>query len=423
METMTINPIEQFLSSLEASAEKCLVNNKLEFLNKLENIGFPTTKTEAWKYTRTTKISKQNFKFCKTAINSAEPFKIQEMSAHTLVFVNGFFAPEHSNYSEKEGIRITPFSLAKESELTQLNTQQLITEDVFSLINAAFANDGVLVHLAKNKQLALPVQIIHISTGENNTTQNRNLFILEEGAKAEIIQTFYTENANHNFTYIQNNSVVNKNASLTIEKIQNESGENFIINRDQATQGRDSVFTVNTNTLSGFLVRNDLYINVIGENATTHLNGTYLTKGKQHIDNHTFVDHKVANCESFELYKGVMDEQSTAVFNGKVLVRKDAQRINAYQSNGNVLLSENASVNSKPELEIYADDVKCSHGSTTGQLDDEAIYYLQTRGISKKGAKQLLVAAFIGEVLNKIENEKVRNHIDTVLLERFGWTF
>jgi Fe-S cluster assembly protein SufD len=166
-----------------------------------------------------------------------------------------------------------------------------------------------------------------------------------------------------------------------------------------------------------------LTINVAGTNCTTNLNGAYLLKENQHVDNHTVVDHLAPHCNSNELYKGVIDDKATAVFNGKVFVRKDAQKINAFQSNGNVLLSDNASVNSKPELEIYADDVKCSHGSTTGQLDEEAVFYLRARGLSEKSARHLMVSAFIGDVLEKIESEEVLAFTQKILQERFGWEF
>ena len=169
------------------------------------------------------------------------------------------------------------------------------------------------------------------------------------------------------------------------------------------------------------LVRNNLNIEVNGENCTSNLNGAYLLKNRQHVDNHTIVDHKVPNCNSNEMYKGVIDDNSTAVFNGKVFVRKDAQKINAFQSNGNVLLTDDAAINSKPELEIYADDVKCSHGSATGPLDEEAVFYLRARGLSEKSARKLLVSAFVQEVFDRIENETFMAYIERCLDERFRW--
>ena len=169
------------------------------------------------------------------------------------------------------------------------------------------------------------------------------------------------------------------------------------------------------------MVRNNLNIEVNGENCYTHLNGMYLLIENQHVDNHTLVDHKKPHCESHELYKGVVNDKATAVFNGKVFVRKDAQKINAFQSNANVLLSDDATINSKPELEIYADDVKCSHGSTTGQLDEEAVFYLRARGLSEKSARKLMITAFIDDVIEKTENEEVKSFIIHILQERFDW--
>ena len=200
-----------------------------------------------------------------------------------------------------------------------------------------------------------------------------------------------------------------------------ESGIDFHFSRELTKQQQDSNLTINTLTLNGNFVRNDVVIRVDGQNAESNLNGAYILRNNQLVDNHTVVDHLVPNCQSNELYKGVLYDKSTAVFNGKVFVRQDAQKINAFQSNGNVLMSEDATVNSKPELEIYADDVKCSHGSTTGQLDEEAIYYLRARGISEKSAKELLVSAFIADVLNRIENQDLLDFTNNVLSNSLGW--
>jgi Fe-S cluster assembly protein SufD len=212
-----------------------------------------------------------------------------------------------------------------------------------------------------------------------------------------------------------------KGAKLTIHKLQLENGADYHFSRENARQDKDATLTINTLTLSGNLVRNDVHVKVAGQNAETNLNGAYILKNNQLVDNHTVVDHLVAHCQSNELYKGVLYDKSTAVFNGKVFVRPDAQKINAFQSNANVLLSDDASVNSKPELEIYADDVKCSHGSTTGQLDESAVFYLRARGLSEKSAKELLVSAFISDVLNKIENKEVLEFTNTFLNKEFGW--
>jgi Fe-S cluster assembly protein SufD len=203
-------------------------------------------------------------------------------------------------------------------------------------------------------------------------------------------------------------------------KIQNDGDANYHFSTENISQLKDSNFTLNTLTLDGAFVRNDVLVNVEGENCETHLNGAYIMKDSQHIDNHTTIDHISPNCNSYELYKGVMDDKSTAVFNGKVFVRPNAQKINAFQSNANVLLSNDAAVNSKPELEIYADDVKCSHGSTTGQLDEEAIFYLRSRGISEAAARQLVVAAFMQDVFLKVASNELKSYIYQQLALRFN---
>jgi len=215
---------------------------------------------------------------------------------------------------------------------------------------------------------------------------------------------------------------VSENALVTVDKLQYDGDIRSIIT-EQAHQEGNSQFRINTITLDGGWVRNNLNIALDGDNCDAHLYGLYLLKGKQHVDNHTMVDHRYPNGVSNELYKGLMDEKSTAVFNGKVFVRQDAQKTNAYQTNANILMTDTATINSKPELEIYADDVKCSHGSTTGQFDEEAVFYLRSRGLSESSARQLLVAGFAADVLEGIRSDAVIEKIHSLLTERFGWEF
>jgi len=298
-----------------------------------------------------------------------------------------------------------------------------LENDVFNSLNTKYASDGLYVKIEDKTVINTPIQFIHILSGEQNVATTRNFIHCGKFAQANIIQGYFTLNASSSFNNVVTEIIIEENAHLTIDKIQNESEGNFQIATEQVIQKKDSTFTINTLTLNGTFVRNNLNIEVIGKNCTTILNGAYVLKENQHVDNHTVVDHLAPHCESHELYKGVIDDKATAVFNGKVFVRKDSQKINAFQSNGNVLLSDNATVNSKPELEIYADDVKCSHGSTIGQLDEEAVFYLRTRGISEKAARKLMVAAFIGDVLEKIENKDVLDFTHSILSERFGWEF
>ena len=383
---------------------------------------FPTTRKEAWKYTRVGRIAA--IKAATKIENSTTPNPVTiDSNALTFVFENGVFVPGISSAIIPEGISIKPLSLCDAEELSQIGKLATVEGEIFTAMNVAHANDGLFIKISDHILLEQSIQITHIICGENNVSNFRNYIHAGKFSKAHIIQGFFSQNAKNCFSNVVTEIVTGENAFLTIDKIQYEEMGNFHVATEEVHQEKDSTFTINTLTLDGTLVRNNLNIGVKGVNCTTHLNGIYLLKENQHVDNHTIVDHCAPNCESHELYKGVMDDSSTAVFNGKVFVRKDSQKINAFQSNANVLLSDSATINSKPELEIYADDVKCSHGSTTGQLDDEAIFYLRARGISEKSARHLMVSAFIGDVLGKIENEKVLEFTHSILKDRFGWEF
>ncbi len=389
----------------------------------LQTLDYPTTRLEAWKYTRVAKIKNTTFSVSNKVNENLDlaPFLIPNLKGSKIVFVNGFYQEKLSVFEEEAGISISPMSQKPTWTAAYLDSILPIDGEFFNAMNSYTATDGVAIHIAKKANIQQSVQVIFINSGENTYAANRNVIVCEDFASAHISLGFFSENAVNSFQNVVSEIFVGANAKFTIDKIQLENESSFTIATEQVKQEKDVTFTINTITLDGGLVRNNLTIAVDGQNSETNLSGAYVLKGKQHVDNHTVVDHKVAHCVSNELYKGVMDENSTAVFNGKVFVRKDAQKINAFQSNGNVLLSDNATINSKPELEIYADDVKCSHGSTTGQLDEEAVFYLRARGISEKSARALMVSAFIGEVLAKIENETVRDFVEQKLLEKFGW--
>lgn len=383
--------------------------------NTLESTPLPTTRVEAWKYTRVAKIGKINFKNNVSDLNEIGNLKVID-SPFTYVFVNGRFNASLSSKETPEGMSIQTLS-----ESNSLDSNMKVEGDIFSALNLAYLHDGVEIIIENKAVINTPVQVLHILKGEAQLSNFKLKVKSGNFSKATVVEGFFSDDASQCFANCTSEIEVGVNAHLTIEKLQSEQEGNFHIGTDQVVQDKDSTFTINTITLDGSLVRNNLNIDVNGENCTTNLNGGYILKGKQHVDNHTIVDHKVPNCNSNELYKGVIDDKGTAVFNGKVFVRQDAQKINAFQSNRNVLLSDDASMNSKPELEIYADDVKCSHGSTTGQLDEESIYYLRARGLSKKSAIQLLVSAFVAEVIELIKNEDVKSFVFGKLKERFGW--
>ena len=417
MEAVETNKIVQFLEGLSNPQDNS--NVRKEALQAVKGMDFPTTRVEDWKYTRTTRITNKNYKQLQKEVDVSKYHLSEE--THRLVFINGYYDSKQSVVLNDEAVKITSIDELDEDYYTK--TLEDVDENVFSLINKGYSTGGVFVTIQKNKKAIYPIHIIHLISGEEVIANTRHFFKAEQGSQAEIICDFYSNDAANAFNNFVMEGHVQENASLKIHKTQAENRDTFNISNEQFIQDKSSNFKINTITTGGLIVRNGLNVIVDGENCHTELNGVCLGKEKQHLDNHTFVDHLYSNCTSSETYKCVMDDQSTGVFNGKVVVRKDAQKIEAYQSNGNILLSDKSTVNSKPELEIYADDVRCSHGSTTGQLDDDAVYYLRTRGISENGAKKLLVAAFVGEVLNKIENKAVRKSVDQLFLTEFGWEF
>ena len=292
---------------------------------------------------------------------------------------------------------------------------------MFNNLNTLALNNGVFLSIANNIKLEKPIVIVNYATEGNYANNFRNIFHIASGAEIEVNFINGGHEKSEGFTNMVSELWVDANAHLSINNWQKEGLNHHHISRTYVEQEKDATFSINTLSTGGLITRNDLVIRVNGENATSNLNGLYLGKGKQLIDNHTVVDHRVPHCESNELYKGIADEQSTTVFNGKVFVRPDAQKINAFQQNANIVLTDDATVNSKPELEIYADDVKCSHGSVTGQFDEEAVFYLRSRGLSEQSARNLLVSAFAADVLNKITNESIREEITTYITNNYNW--
>ena len=407
------NKVRDFISQLEVSP----ADFQQKAAERLGELDFPTSRNEYWKYTRLGRLTKHVFS------KQENPDKLNLtksiISNDYLVVVNGFIREDLSQYSKLD-FEIDFLSSDRMAEESNFDSG-LNKKDVFSSLNSAFFEKVIRIKIGENKINEGPLQIIYVSKGEHVISNTRLFIEAGKSSQSEIIQTFMTMDAEENFTNHVTEVFVKENAHLKINKIQIEADNCFHICTEQINQGLNSNFKINTITLSGGLVRNNINVTVAGENCETHMNGAVITKGNQHIDNHTFVDHQVANCFSNENYKYVLGDKSTGVFNGRVIVQKDAQKINAYQSNGNILLSDNATINSKPELEIYADDVKCSHGSTTGQLDENAIFYLESRGISKEKAKKLLVSAFIGEVLKELDNKDFINFINSQLEEIHNW--
>jgi Fe-S cluster assembly protein SufD len=414
-ETVSILSAFEAFKTAEHSGSGRIETVTAEAKTALEILPIPGRKTEAWKYTPVTRISAHQWLPAKENVSvDLSTLDIPHMDAYRMVFVDGYFRAEYSDELMPEQAVLMPMSKAKDVEKEAFESvfgkQADHQKELFISLNTAFATDGIFLKLKKNAQLDKPVHVIHVYTQENTAVMTRNIVIAEQGSKGEMIHSSV-----HNAKPIHSNVVtevrVEDNAHFVLDKLQGGTDASFHYSSEEVFQGRDATCTINTVTIAGAWTRNEPHIRLKGSNSICYLNGAYFPIEKEHVDNHTVIDHLVPNCESHELYKGVVYEQSKGVFNGKVFVRPDAQKTNAFQQNANIVMSNQASMNSKPELEIYADDVKCSHGSTTGQLDTEALFYLQCRGLSRSAAKQMLVSAFVGEVIDRLSHKELRAYV------------
>ena len=433
MATLTISDKERFLINQEGQdfshEAKTFIKIRELALKNLKDLDFPTNKLEDWKYTNLKGISKIEFR-PQSAINiiaaKVKAHKIPNLDAYTLVFVNGFFSAEFSDTAEeKDGnFVVTNLNTAKKKFIKfvepYLGFQTRAKDQFFVNLNAAFSQDGAFVYVKAQQKLDKPVHIINLVDGDLVAAYPRNLIIADKLAEAQVVVSYETIDTASALSNVVNEVFVAEGAHVQMDKIQNENGNTYHIGADYAVQHKDSTFTINTIPANGKLIRNNLSILLDGTGCTANLNGAICLNGDIHVDNQTYVDHAQPNCDSNELYKAVVNDQAASIFNGKIYVNKIAQQTNAFQSNANILMSDDAKANSKPQLEIYADDVKCSHGCTIGQFDDEALFYLRARGIKESTAKKVLLEAFIGEVLDNIKIEAVRDYASALIAKNFN---
>ena len=384
--------------------------------NTLLHLDFPTTKTEFWKYTRLAKLAQ--LRLNQTIIIEEKQVTAPLSDNGIVRITNGYIT---SFSKEIAGLTITPFSKCSEQQLSLIGKKADLTQNIFLALNTLYSQEGLFIEVEENAQIEGVFQLLFHTHGENCFAPFRVFIHLKKGSSFKLIQQF-TASGEHLFSLPIIEYLVEENARISCDKLQMENASSFLLCEDYSIQKRNSTVLLNTFSISGAWVRNNSSFLIEGENCETNLNGAYLLKDHQHLDNHTIVDHIAPHCNSNELYKGILSGKATGVFNGKVFVRPNAQKISAFQSNANVLLSDDASVNSKPELEIYANDVKCSHGSTTGQLDEDAVFYLRARGLSEKSARSLITQAFITEVVDKVEQKEVRDFIQNKLVELHDWT-
>jgi len=393
---------------------------RVEAFQLFNRKGFPSIKDEDWRFTNLNKVFKEDFKFQDYEQNRpavSEP--IAQLNACSIVLVNGKLVPEHSD-TLPEGITFLDSNAALSETFYTDKLGQIAQQNENSILglNTAFFKDFYVLHVKAKKLVEQPIHISHHFTAGTNPEllAYRLLVLTEELSESTLIETFHSEGQYPVFlSYVSEFSIAI--SSVLHTHLANAASENFhLIHHREVEQHRNSIFN-NSNLSLGnaSFIRNDLNCRLKDLGTETNLLGSYILTAQQHVDNHTIVDHQKPNCNSMELYKGIMMDQSHGVFNGKIFVQEDAQKTNAFQKNNNILLSDQASINSKPQLEIFADDVKCSHGSTVGQFDEDALFYLRTRGIGEEAAKRMLIQAFIEEVHSKINVPAFRDYVSLLL--------
>jgi Fe-S cluster assembly protein SufD len=427
---------EKLLSSFMAFEERVDVHSELHDVRTLaiknfEDKGFPTKKDEAWKYTSLNAILKNDYtvfpkKDTEIEFNQVKKYFLHEVDTYKLVFVDGVFSSYLSSTTH-EGIDVCLMS----SALTQPKYKMAIDtyfnkiankDDSLTSLNTAFAIEGAYINIPKSKVADKPIEIMYFSTGNESAlmVQPRNLVVVGENSHVQIIERHQSLTENPVLTNSVTEIFAQKRAIVDYYKIQNDTLEANLIDNTYVSQKQESHVSVHTFSFGGNITRNNLNFYHFGERLTSTLNGITIIGEKQHVDHFTLVQHSTPNCESFQDYKGIYSDRSTGVFNGKIYVEKEAQKTNAFQKSNNILLGDKSTINAKPQLEIFADDVKCSHGCTVGQLDETALFYMQARGIPKKEAKALLMYAFSNVVIDNIKIPELKQRITKIIANKLG---
>ena len=427
---------DKLISSFMAFEEQIDVHSELHdvrthAIKNFENKGFPTKKEEAWRYTSLNSILKNDFSVFPKKENNIEfkdvkRFFLHEIDTHKVIFVDGIFS-SFLSATTHDGLDVCLMSSALNKPKYKMIIDEFFNkiasqDDSLTSLNTAFASEGAYINIPKSKVVEKPIEIIYFSTGSETALmlQPRNLVIVGENAHVQIIERHQSLNENPSLTNSVTEIFAQKRAIIDYYKIQNDTLEANLIDNTFVSQKQESIVSVNTFSFGGNLTRNNLNFYHFGERIVSNLNGITIIGEKQHVDHYTLVQHATPNCESHQDYKGIFSDRATGVFNGKIFVEKEAQKTNAFQKSNNILLSDKATINAKPQLEIFADDVKCSHGCTIGQLDENAMFYMQTRGIPKKEAKALLMYAFSNAVIESIKIPELKQRITKIIATKLG---
>jgi Fe-S cluster assembly protein SufD len=426
-----LNNFKSFEEKLNGESKTFLHDLRKSALTQLADTDFPSTKEEEWKYTNVSPILKQNFipavnlgiKNSALSKNELVKYLFSGFDFYLMTFINGIFSEELSDLQGlPKGVVVDSLRLLMKKNPELINgkiTKFVKAENAFNLINRAYSTDGAVIIVKDGISVDKPIQILNL-TGDNENpvlSVPHNMIIVGKNSQVSVVGVFASLGGNTHFTNSITEVFADESSIVDLYKIQNENDKSYHYEKVEAYQLKKSIFNHYNFAFGAEIVRNDINSTLDDENIETHYYGIYLANNKQLVDNHTFVDHAKPNCMSNELYKGILDDDARGVFNGKIIVRKDAQKTNAYQQNKTVLLSNKARVNTKPQLEIFADDVKCTHGATVGHLDDTAYYYIRTRGIPSELAKSMLIRAFANDVVEVVKIEPLREQLNHLIFE------
>lgn len=410
-----------FENELDDDAKKPVHKIRQQAFKHFETAGFPTKKDEEWKYTNLKPILKNDFRILNKSENAIDfkdvrKYFLSDVDSYKLVFIDGAFSSWLSETThEKFDICTLSSMLTRYDDLTQKYFNKALPQgETMASINTAFAKEGAFIRIRKNQTVDKPVQLLFFTTNHDYDimTQPRNLVVVEENAEVKIMERHQSLSKKSVLTNTATEIFAEKNSRLFYYKVQNDNMEASIIDSTTVKQAEGSNVRVGTFSFGNRFIRNNLNFFLEGEHIESHMDGITVIDEGQFVDHHTLADHQKPNCESHELYKGIYDGNSSGVFNGKVMVHPDAQKTNAFQQNNNILLTDKASIDTKPQLEIYADDVQCSHGCTIGQLNEDAMFYMQARGIPEKEAKALLLYAFANDGLRNVAIPELRKKLN-----------
>jgi len=426
-----INQFDEFEKSLNGEKSSEFHKLRKSAISNFQELSFPTQKDEEWKYTNISPLLKHNFSSAQikedVAPDIINKFLFDKLEHSLLVFVNGIYSPKLSNITDlPEGVEVGSIAEAIK------NNNPLVKKHIgnyakngnyfFTTLSSAFIKDGAFVYVPDGKIVEDAIHIIFYTSSENEKliTQPRNLFIAGKNSQVSIIEHYVSDEESIYFTNSVTEIFTDENAIVDHIKLQEESKKAFHIARMEVDQERSSNFSSHLISHGAEISRNDFNARFNDEGSECMLNGLFMIDDEQLFDAHTMIDHAKPHCNSHEHYKGILQDKSKGVFNGKVMVRQDAQKTNAFQQNNTILLSNDAVMNTKPQLEIFADDVKCSHGATIGKLNDEAKFYLKSRGIGEEAATAILIHAFASDVITSIKIPALRDYLEEIITKRFN---